>query len=45
MSMPGSPSAPCTQIRVATAQSAPIADRTASRVSIQNRPRAATLPP
>jgi hypothetical protein len=41
----GSPCAPCTQIRVATAQSPPIADRTASSVSIQNRPRAATLPP
>ncbi len=45
VSMPGRPSRPLTGIRVATAQSAPTASRTASSVSSQKRPRFSSVPP
>ncbi len=45
VSAPGTPESPCSAIRVATAHWPPISARTASRVSSQNRPRFARLPP
>ena len=45
VSIPGRPSLPLTGMRVAMAQSAPTASRTASSVSSQKRPRFSNDPP